>query len=1658
MSLWDYIGNIQKDIGNNVKADNVPAKNGRIPFGVTLDTAKTVTKKDGYADARARYTDRSGGITNADIEKARVGLLTGLSTVTGFIGRVTDPFLPDLPKSFTAGVNKALMTGAMNVRSNYAFVRGAVEDSVTNGMLSMLNILAAGGAGAIAGAGIGGSIGAIGGAGVASIPAGAVGAIGGGIAGFIGGVAVGGARQRDIAKSGVFGTVLKENAAYAETAVGQEHYNFGRDTTRQLAQIKGFKSLGDTSMGIGAVTSGLLNFGFEVGLDPVLKGTSIAGKTVKGALVGGVVPKSEGLLVGAINKATGLGDLERADRLEIDIDALKRTGAGETTIYTPLFKFIKENDAATIRNHPTLKNNDMGDVAASILAGKTDEVISLILRIGRGDKSAIDELASRPEYADTYSELNRYESGIEALEVDGMQWFRHDNSILMVGKKYQDGAELIKAELEVLRGKKDFIEKATNLEAWLQTDKTVSQFAWVERMRADKAVRVTALKLSGEKLGLNPLKWSERTSANSELLDGIKQETGFGNLITAVYKNNAFSVPIHFVSRLIDDAPHATVNYNEGIQSTNRVRTSLRNAVAYNIIDEKEALDIMNSFIDAADEGAKHAIIEKYTDTVIRNAAIKHGHTEDVADLAITTYAKNHRLSKSEAVSAKQENRAYMVGVDGKALSDPQLITQLANGGFLPDVAVIDKAFKEYLKTAGPAVKAARLTEYTAKTALDELQSVWRGATLLRAGFTANILRDANFRAWADASMFSMYALLSPATLEAMSNGANTVKKIASWDKDTVSPKRNLKNLRNSIDEYDKTLKQLDGRLEAEGYFKKPKKGAKPLEITPTLQRVIEYRDRVSSTLAELRRQETAAVSNIPTKVIQKDKIHIAGWELNGPFSGQLAPISRAQLNGRDELRGALASVRELEMETVRRGSYGGKVHHAVEDEAAHLVAWTDMLNNHLRNDPLAVLIMEGKMDRYDLMNWLRQDEQRAYIDRFGLTVVEEGKPPRRLRHGDAEYIIDRVTFAVDSIAANQQVREMLLKGQISAIDLKKLYPKADERPPVSGDVTTAALGTSNIVRGLVNKQKELVSWLATQPTARLNYNHYFASKYYEKLETLVANANQRGILPGKKERIQYEKIARSYAINEYRNKINAFSKDMNFAGIANYFIAFFPAVVEQFKAYGRIMLDNPELPIRIAYAAEIPEYIGNTQTDAYGNKYIETTMPFTGIKARWGTDWFNPINPTSGSILSASPLTTAIANYAAKRDNFAETKLGQFFLPFGVTNNSMNAYTPNTWRKTLDFIKATPAGRKAFGDPETFNKDVQMITKQYWYDFIQNNDRQPNFSEQINITNAAEKDAFAMAAVRFSSAWTMPQQPKLRTPISYYQDRYSEAIKKDPQNGAENFFKQNPDYFMLADKLTNPVSGIRSDDTAVELLKRHDFATKEIVARVGDNLTALGAIFNDDDYAFSSSAEVYLKSKNIPGLNKKFQDNQAPLESMRSAVVNKGWSDWFKLIQVVSTEMKKPPYNLNPGRGYGAVVLQQYKDAFIEQQKTENQAWWEEKTTNSSGGNFGKQGSVIKAITVAANTPAMWKDLSQQPKWHTIVEYMNFRYTIKEELDRRDVGFNTKSAIDLQNAATLKVWELRTKDIKFGQFYDRYLDGDDFSFVYDYTPPKRSK
>jgi hypothetical protein len=275
---------------------------------------------------------------------------------------------------------------------------------------------------------------------------------------------------------------------------------------------------------------------------------------------------------------------------------------------------------------------------------------------------------------------------------------------------------------------------------------------------------------------------------------------------------------------------------------------------------------------------------------------------------------------------------------------------------------------------------------------------------------------------------------------------------------------------------------------------------------------------------------------------------------------------------------------------------------------------------------------------------------------------------------------------------------------------------------------------------------------------------------------------------------------------------------------------------------------------------------------------------------------------------------------------------------------------------------------------------------------------------------------------------------------------KYNDAYGSE---GNDRFADDYPDYFLLVDKLTDSLSGVRSDDTAVALVKKNGKVIENIISSIGEkgNLSTLGAIFNDDDYAFSSSAQAYLVSHAIPGTKQKFKEQGAALENNRSSIVNLGWKNYTKMIEIVTQELTNNDYD--PSRGFGLATLDAYKKAYVDKMQTDNNLWYEEK----QGAGFQKrQVDTINALTTAVNSPSLWQDLAKQERWYTIVEYLNFRYDVYDMLKYRQTSINTDKAIDIKNAVSEKVADLRKKDVNFGAFYDRYFTDDDFTYIVETT------
>ena len=1631
MSVWERIGNIQDFFKHGQKSVGPFNSDKKVNFGVTLDIAKSLPNNptyyqnsiDGAKNQLAAMNIQSGDKNfspNDAVEKARVqsleilkgtvgqpagiaagaiagSVIPGVGTLAG-AGYGTAAFgLAQLDKETDGKVSKALMAGTMAGRSNYAFVNDISKNNAGLGLLSGLHGLVYGIGGAIAGASVG-SLGF------------GIGAIPGAISGFAAGSAIGLAAERNIAKSGALDKIdsrLKDSANYAETKLGQEQYNAGRDATRAASFILGWKTLGDTNKGIGAVTSGLLNVGLEATTAGDINAIKLAGGTLRGAVVGGVTKTSVGPIESKFNDFVG-EQHRTADKLEADIEILKKTGAGEQTVYTPVFKFYRETPPAVTINRPEFKNNELGQVGGTLLFGKSDAEMSLIFRIGRGDATAWTELQAK--HADTFAQLARYEGIQEVIETSGTQrvayGFSVDGRHIAVSKDHTD---ILEAEIAATRDKYNWLDKSLKLDSALQ-ERTISKIPGVEAFRNDVAKQKYANQLE------------------QGTLDISTRETALGKVMQKVFQVNGLSFVLKKIDRALDDAPHQTINFNDPIQSSTRFRTTARAAINKDLIAPEEAGVFYNSFVKAKNEGEKSKLIDDFTTRIFEQVGNKYGIPASVKDVVLAEWLRLTRSNKSKAQTAAAENKAYMIDDAKEAISDPQLISQLANGGYLPDVELVDKAFKRYAKKKGPEASLPINAAILGKATLDEFQSMWRLLTLARVGFPVNVMRDSTLRTWGDGTLFYSLKNLGEDFANDIANGAQTVKKIENWTTGVINKDKNLGNIRQQISNRIVALDHAKAAIKRSGYdpLKPPK------EIPLELQKTLDYASGLQGTINELRRQENALVKNIPTKVVARDKIDVSGYTFPAPFSGRFGEISKSKILGKDDIRGLLASVRELEMANVRRDRDGGRVILATENEDLHLQSWNNVLNNILRNDPVASKIMSGVAEK-DVIAWIKSPASGTYLERFGYDPVVK----RPLRYNDANYIYNRVLNAVNQFAPEIRLQKLVVSDKANVLELKKMYPDIANRPAVITDLALDLTGNSNMVRYASGLAKDAVAWLATVPTSKLSYSPYFAAKYEQKLQSMVAIANSQGRKLTEINRNQFEANARAYALSEYRQKINAFNRDMNYPGLMNYILAFFPALVEQFRAYGKIAVEHPEFPYKMVQMSQIPNQIGQVKTDQFGNDYVEVTLPLLNLKGRLPTSWFNPINPTGGHVLSSSAAVSASVNWIAQRKDLPDTFIN-LVLPFGVQSNAISALTPNTLRQGGRLFQAFVSK-----NGEQFNKDTNMFLEIQRKEFTDLNHRQMTPAELATSLERSRTNSKYLAVLRFLGSGILPLQPQYTTSLQVYSDLLSKYNKEYGADGTDKFVADYPDFFMVADKLTDSTSGLRSDDTAVTLVKKNPSVVENIVASIGEkNLSVLGAVFNDDDYQFSSTAQAWLTNNAIPGTRQKFKEQGAALENNRSSIIKKGWNDYHNLIEIVSLELENNNPPIDPATGYGKSIVDSYKEAFINKAKTDNNLWYNAK---AGAGFQNKLVSTVSALTIAANSPELWSDLSKQPRWHTIVEYLNFRYDIYDALQARGTTITSAKAADIKEKADAMVGKLRKEDISFGKFYDIYFDGDTF-------------
>jgi hypothetical protein len=972
--MLDYLGNLQNKLKGKQVASGPYNQDGRINFGTALDVSSNLPKNpqsfnDRAEDARQwllKTTGENLGTTSGIKKSLPLLVIPGIGVPA--VGLTTAAYgLAELDKKTDGRMSKVMMAGTKGLRSNYAFVQDVARHNAGLGLLAGLNMLA------------GGVIGAIGGFAAGAVAGAGVGAIPGAVAGFGIGAQLAGKAGRDIAEGGALGKSLQKSAILSESEQGQKLYNFGTDVTRLAGEVVGLipgeaaenNVLKDTNRGIGAAVAGIFNFGFEVTAAADLKATKLAGITARGALTGAVAAEKYGLTSRLLAR-TKTADLLRGDRIEGTVDLIKKTVDGETTPLTAIMEFNQKNDVPTVLQRPEYKDNPAGVIAANLVSGKSFEQQGLIMRVGLGDATAIAELEAK--HPATFAELLRQEGIFDTLEARNpfasTKLPDHD----MLKGRILEAEDVIKAEIVDLRGQYSWLNKALKLDSAMQ-DRGISRFTWVEKYRNDIATQRSVNKLE------------------AGITDVTVRETKVGEAIQKVYQRNGSSVVVRTIQRGIagierglDDAPHATVNFNDGLQSVSRVRTTMRAAITNKVLPPLEARELYNAFTVAKTETEKLGVIKKIEERVFEQVANKYNIPASIKDMVLNNYVTLTRKNQAKAKEANSQGNAFMIE-DGEVIKDPQLISQLANGSYLPDVELIDKAFARYAKKRGAEASLPINAALVGKTVLDEFQSIWRTFTLARTGFPINIIRDSTLRTWGDGVLLYSLMNLSKSGVDAMLGTPTKMSEMRQWSNKITNRESNLNKIRNDIKLYDNSIKDAERGLKSFKYdpLKPPK------EMPDDLVRTLAYLEESKAMAAELRRQENAIVKNIPSKVVGPDKINIDGYDFPAALSGRFGEMAMAKLKGKDDIRALTASVRQLEMAAVRRDRNGGYAIKATDNEDMHLRSWDSLLNNTLRNDEVSRKIMELRLKGVDaakieteVASWIRSSGSRDLFERFG--------------------------------------------------------------------------------------------------------------------------------------------------------------------------------------------------------------------------------------------------------------------------------------------------------------------------------------------------------------------------------------------------------------------------------------------------------------------------------------------------------------------------------------------------------------------------------------------------------------------------------------------------------------------------------------------------
>lgn len=650
---------------------------------------------------------------------------------------------------------------------------------------------------------------------------------------------------------------------------------------------------------------------------------------------------------------------------------------------------------------------------------------------------------------------------------------------------------------------------------------------------------------------------------------------------------------------------------------------------------------------------------------------------------------------RRQAMDALQqrEGRAFAFDPEtGKLIiAHPTFVSQLERSLPMLDFRLMDNTLKRYKRfrswSASPeGLKSKDVglgpTKSLATTGqfLDELNSVWKAAVLLRLGYTQRNLTEGWLRSL---SYLGQVPALEPANVvrggfRAIANYRNRGRKYGEY--------LMMKNNEAIVDAQNKLLKSIDDDLaEVNTLLEQGRKADIPY---PTLlnhrKLLLKQRDSVTKNLDEL--SSSALKAQERRDKLRKRRMYDEDGEA---FAGRYGDLVRMNASANATVENFLQGRqgRALDMALAQESGNWIRIN---PDNKNYIPALT-RAGEQLVADPVVEIFLKARVAGKSFDD--------AIVEALEFTGTREGyawSKKMEISTGQLQYKVERLGRIADAYLPNNNVKKLFLGKTSPSNSEVSVALGSSERSVIHGaEVTEELTFAQDQAKKLNSIRKAIFTWLGSKPETALIRHPFYAEVYAARLSEMHKLAASQGRVLDDALQRSIDKGAHREALKATNDIMFTITRYSNPAALMKFLSPFFAAWENSVRVWGHIVVRDPSIAYRGMFLWDYPNRIGSVYT--YDGKKVESDK--LGFLLR---------NPDDGYIMLPKPWT----DWLAKRTG------GN--IPM-IPKDAANVITPGDpgWLPGLGEFVIAPVGWYLSSRPETADNFRKMVGDDIYRQFV---------------------------------------------------------------------------------------------------------------------------------------------------------------------------------------------------------------------------------------------------------------------------------------------------------------------------------------------------